>query len=79
MAATIRPSHVHNVFVHNLELAARYSKFKTPAGAPWGGGDEDQFAISLDYWLRWNSLVKLTYQTQKGEPNTFFGQVVVGF
>jgi len=79
VAGTIRPSHVHNVFVHNLELAARYSKFKTPAGAPWGGGDEDQFAISLDYWLRWNSLVKLTYETQKGEPNTFFGQVVVGF
>lgn len=79
IAGTFRPVHVHNIFVHNLELAARYSKFKTPVGAPWGGGDRDQFAISLDYWLKWNSVVKLTYQNQKDEPNAFVGQIVFGF
>jgi hypothetical protein len=79
VAGTIRPSHVHNNIVRNLELAARYSEFKTPVEAPWGGGNKDQFAISLDYWLKWNSVVKLCYQTQKGELNTFYGQVVVGF
>lgn len=79
VAGTIRPSHVHNNIVRNLELAARYSEFKTPVNAPWGGGDLNQFAISLDYWLKWNSVVKLCYQTQKGELNTFYGQLVVGF
>lgn len=77
--ATIRPSHVHNVFIHNLELAGRYSYFKRPVDAPWGGSNTHQFALSLDYWLHWNSLVKLTYQTQKDEPNAFFAQVVFGF
>jgi hypothetical protein len=79
ITGTIRPVHVHNLFIHNLELAARYSQFKTPDGAPWGGGDIHQFAISLDYWLKWNSLVKLTYQNQKDEPNAFYGQVIFGF
>ena len=79
VAGTIRPSHVHNNIIRNLELAARYSEFKTPVEAPWGGGNKDQFAISLDYWLKWNSVLKLCYQTQKGELNTFYGQVVVGF
>jgi hypothetical protein len=79
VAGAIRPVHVHNLIIHNLELAARYSQFKRPLEAPWGGGDTHQFAIALDYWLKWNSLVKLTYQTQKDEPNAFYGQVVFGF
>jgi hypothetical protein len=79
MEGTIRPSHLHSNIVRNLELAARYSKFKTPTGAPWGRGEEDQFAVSLDYWLKWNSLVKMTYQHQKGELNTFYAEVVFGF
>jgi len=78
-AGTIRPVHAHCPFVHNLELAARYSQFKTPMGVPWEISDTHQFAISLDYWLKWNSLIKLTYQSQKDEPNAFYGQVVFGF
>lgn len=76
---TIRPAHVHNVFIHNLELAGRYSYFKRPFDAPWGGGNTHQFALSLDYWLHWNSLLKLTYQNQKDEPKSFVAQVVFGF
>jgi len=79
VAGTIRPVHVDNEFVHNLEIAARYSGFKRPTLAVWGGDNTHQFAVSLDYWLKWNSLVKLTYQTQKDEPKAFFGQVVFGF
>ena len=78
-AGCLRPSHVHNAFFHNLELAARFSQFNRPVGAPWGGGDTHQFDISLDYWLKWNSLVKLTFQNQKDEPKIFLAQVVFGF
>ena len=79
IAGTLRPAHVHNAFFHNLELAARYSQFKRPVEAPWGGGDTHQFDISLDYWLKWNSLVKFTYQNQKDEPKIFYAMVVFGF
>lgn len=78
IAAMVRPSHVHNI-LHNAELAVRYSKFKTPVEAPWGGGDKKQWDVSLDYWLKWNSLVKLTYLDQKNEPRNFLAQVVFGF
>jgi len=79
IAGTIRPVHVNNDFAHNLELAARFSEFKRPTEALWGGDNTHQFAISLDYWLKWNSLIKLTYQTQKDEPKEFLAQVVFGF
>jgi len=79
VAGTIRPVHVDNVFLHNLEFAARYSDFTRPELAPWGGDNTHQFAVSLDYWLKWNSLVKITYQTQKDEPKAFFTQFVFGF
>jgi hypothetical protein len=78
VAATIRPSHLTN-FVRNLELAARYSEFKRPAEAPWGGNDTNQFAISLDYWLKWNTVVKFTYQTEKNTDNALYAQLVFGF
>lgn len=78
VAATIRPAHLKNLF-RNLELAARYSKFMRPADAPWGGGDTHQFAMSLDYWLKWNTVIKLTYQQQKDMDNAFYAQLVFGF
>ncbi len=79
VAGTFRPVHVKNTFIHNLELAARYSEFKTPDGAPWSVGDTHQFAISLDYWLKWNSLVKFTFRNQKNESDVFYAQVIFGF
>ncbi len=79
VTGAVRPAHVHSVFLHNLELAARYSQFKRPVDAPWGGGDTHQFAVSLDYWLKWNSLVKFTYQSQLNEATAFYMQVVFGF
>ena len=79
IAASIRPSHVTNEFLRNLELAARYSEFKRPADAPWGGDNTNRFALSLDYWLKWNTVLKLTYQTEKNTDNAFYAQVVFGF
>lgn len=78
VAATIRPAHLKNI-IRNFELAARYSKFMRPADAPWGGGDTDQFALSLDYWLKWNTVIKLTYQQEKNSDNAFYAQLVFGF
>ena len=79
VAGTIRPVHSNNDFIHNLELAARYSEFKRPEKALWGGDNTHQVAVSLDYWLKWNCLVKFAYQTQKDVQEEFFAQVVFGF
>ena len=75
IAATIRPVYLKNAF-RNIELAARYSEFKRPD--PWGG-DTNQFALSLDYWLKWNTVLKFTYQSQKDTDNAFYAQLVFGF
>lgn len=78
IAATIRPAYVTDAFFRNLELAARYSEFKRPADAAWGG-NTNQLSFSLDYWLKWNTVLKLTYQTEKNTDNAFYAQVVFGF
>lgn len=77
IAMAIRPAHLKNQ-LRNFELAARYSKFMRSADAPWGG-DTNQFALSLDYWLKWNTVIKLTYQKEKNIDNAFYAQVVFGF
>jgi hypothetical protein len=76
---SIRPSLVDNNFVRNLELAGRYSYFKRPVDAPWGGSNLRQFEAALDYWLHWNCVVKICYLKQKDEPSIFNAQVVFGF
>lgn len=76
VAGTIRPSHLQNIYLRNIELAARYSEFKKPA--LWGG-DTRQVALSLDYWLKWNTVLKLTYQKNKDSDKAFYAQLVFGF
>lgn len=78
IAATVRPAHVANTFIRNLELGVRYSAFKRPTDAAWGG-NINQMAFSLDYWLKWNTVLKLTYQHEKNKDNAFYAQVVFGF
>jgi hypothetical protein len=78
IAASIRPAHLQSNFLRNLELAGRYSEFMRPNDAPWGG-KTNQFALSLDYWLKWNTVLKLTYQTEKNTDNAFYAQLVFGF
>lgn len=79
IAATLRPAYLTNLFLRNIELAARYSEFKRPADAPWGGSNRNQIAFSLDYWLKWNTVLKLTYQKEKNTDNAFYAQLVFGF
>ena len=79
MSASIRPSLVENKFFRNVEFAYRYSSYKRPANAPWGGSDLTSNEFALDYWLHWNSLVKIAYQSKKEEPKTFYVSIVFGF
>lgn len=79
LSGSLRPSLLENKFLHNLEFAYRYSYYKRPADAPWGGPNLQSNEFALDYWLHWNSLVKLTYQDKKEEPKTFYASVVFGF
>jgi len=78
-ALSFRPALLKNKFLRSFEIACRYSKFMRPKDAPWGGSNIEQTAFSLNYWLEWNCLVKLTYQTQSATPNAFIAQVVFGF
>lgn len=76
---TLRPSHVDNKFVSNLEIAGRYSYFNRPSAAPWGGTNDEKVELALDYWLKWNCLVKFCYVKQKDNPSVFNAQFVFGF
>jgi hypothetical protein len=77
--ATLRPSLVDDKFLRNLEIAGRYSYFNRPSGAPWGGSDVDKVELALDYWLKWNCLVKFCYVKEKSVPSVFNAQFVFGF
>jgi hypothetical protein len=78
-SASVRPALADNKIIRNLELAGRYSFFNRPNDAPWGGSNLDQTEAALDYWLHWNSVVKLCYFKQRGNPAAFSAQVVFGF
>lgn len=79
LSTSIRPSLVDNKFFRNLEFAYRYSSYTRPTAAPWGGSNLTSNEFAIDYWLHWNSLVKLAYQSKKTEPKTFYASVVFGF
>lgn len=79
MSASIRPALLDNKFFRNLEFAYRYSSYKRPEGAPWGSSDLTSNEFAVDYWLHWNSLVKIAYQSKKEEPKTFYVSFVFGF
>lgn len=79
VSASLRPTLSTSKFLNKLDLAGRYSYFNRPTDAPWGGNNVSSTELALDYWLHWNSLVKLSYQNRNDLPNTFYAQVVVGF
>ena len=79
---SIRPSQAESEFFRNLELVARYSEFNTPNAANWGGGKYKQSAFGLNYWYRWNGVLKFTWQKQflnDSSSNSFVAQLVYGF
>jgi hypothetical protein len=78
---SIRPSTVSSEFIRNLEFAIRYSEFNTPQGAQWyadGNHIRTQTAMGINYWYRWNGVLKMSYQKQNG-VNGFYAQLVYGF
>lgn len=58
---SLRPALVNNDIIRNLEIATRYSSFKGPEGALWET-DQSQWAVTLNYWLDWRTVFKLTFQ-----------------
>lgn len=78
-SASIRPSLVDNKVLRNFEIAYRYSKYTRPVDAPWGGAEVTSNEVALDYWLHWNSLLKLSYEARSGELKNFYASVVFGF
>ncbi len=78
-AFLIRPTGSGSSIVRNVEVGYRYAQYETPDDAPWGGGTRTQSAFTLDYWLKWNSVLKLTYVQQKDVPDMFMAQLVYGF
>ncbi len=59
--ATYKPAFVSNKFFQKLEFAGRYSGLKMAPDAPWGK-EKTQWAVSLNYWLDWRTVVKFSYQ-----------------
>jgi hypothetical protein len=57
-----RPALVNSDFVKNFELVGRYSNMVTPEGSLWHS-TQSQWAIGLNYWLSWRSVIKLSYQS----------------
>ena len=78
-SASIRPSGSDNEILRNFELAFRFSQFKTPTGAPWGTDDVTRTVVALDYWLKWNCLLKLAYEKQTNLTSQVFLQMYYGF
>ena len=89
---SIRPAFVDSKLIKNLELAGRYSSFKTPEGAPWEV-DQSQFEIGLNYWIDWRTVFKFSYraisggeedhhggeEAEEGMTNAFFIHWAIGF
>jgi len=52
-------------FLKDVELAGRYTSYNTPSNSTWGS-DQHSVTIGLDYWITWRTVIKLTYESYKG-------------
>lgn len=57
---SIRPISGNSKLLKNLELAFRYTYYKTPENSLWGQNYHEE-DIGLDYWLSWRTVLKFTY------------------
>jgi len=66
-----RPTMLKNKFVRRCEIAARYGSITLPdpAQGKWimpgttsAASNKTQWAVSLDYWLKWNAVIKFSYE-----------------
>ncbi|MCF6184455.1 MAG: hypothetical protein L3J56_07495 [Bacteroidales bacterium] len=62
----IRPAMVNNKILRSFEIAGRYSDLLTPEGSKWAS-NLNQWEFSLNYWLNWRTVFKLSYRTTEGE------------
>lgn len=62
--AALRPVLASNSFIKNCELAVRYGNYTTPQNSLIGMKD-NSFAVGLNYWISWRTVVHLTYETIK--------------
>lgn len=80
---SIRPSTLDNKILRNLELAFRYSQFDLTKvkldNEPAGLSKPDRVAVALDYWFKWNCVVKIMWQKEKDVTNQYLVQMVYGF
>lgn len=76
---SIRPTGSENKVLRNLEVAARYSNFELNKDFPGGGSKTNQMEFALDYWLKWNSVLKFEWRQQKDQIGEFTAQLVYGF
>ena len=77
--ASLRPSFSDNMIVKNFELAGRYGNFSTPGNSLWGT-KQNGWAVGLDYWLSWRTVLKFTYEAIKTINNSLINiDVPVGF
>ena len=67
--ASLRPSFSTDNVFKNFELAARYGNFTTPRNSIFGA-KQNGWAVGLDYWLTWRTVVKFTYESIKTTNNS---------
>jgi hypothetical protein len=61
----LRPTFTSSKVFKNFELAFRYAHYTTPVNSLWGQ-KSDQIGISLNYWLNWRTVMKLTHENIDG-------------
>jgi hypothetical protein len=80
---SIRPSLMQNKILRNLELAFRYSEFNLKNvkadNVSTDEGKPTRTCVALDYWFKWNCVLKLMWQKQTDVVDQYFLQMVYGF
>lgn len=64
LMASLRPM-FSNTFVKNFEIAGRYGNYTSPANSLFGTKD-NSFAVGLNYWLNWRTVIRTTYEAING-------------
>ncbi|MFY9151037.1 MAG: hypothetical protein WAO52_03415, partial [Prolixibacteraceae bacterium] len=72
----LRPAFVQSKFIRNLEFAGRYSALNNPEGAIWSG-NQKQIGFGVNYWLNWNSVLKIDYLSNKLDNEASEGSLFV--
>ncbi len=62
--ASLRPVSSKS-FIKNFEVAGRYGNYTSPANSLWGTKD-NSFALGLNYWLNWRTVIRYTYEAING-------------